>query len=155
MVPGPAVLRSARGSAPIFSRSRIAQAPVDRGPLRSDGKAVATLSVMTTADHIPGLEALWSDSVLPEHLASRPGTPEQRLARAVLDDAIEVVLAPMRFSRASRGLHKRTERWLASDGVAWPYSFVNICHALAVDPEWVRRRVQVLQAASRRVRPAA
>jgi len=108
-----------------------------------------------TTDHIPGLEALWSDSVLPEHLASRPTTPEERLARAVLDDAIEVVLAPMRFNRAARKLRKRTEHWLGSDDVNWPYSFVNICHGLAVDPMWVRNRVHELQAASRHVRPAA
>jgi len=110
---------------------------------------------MTTADHLPGLEALWSDSVLPEHLATRPAMPEARLARAVLDDAIDVVLEPMRLSRAARKLRKRTEEWLASDETTWPYSFLNICHALAVDPAWVRRRVHELRSASRHVRPAA
>lgn len=110
---------------------------------------------MTTADHIPGLEALWSDTVLPEHLATRPATPEARLARAVLDDAIDVVLEPPRFNRAARKLRKRTEEWLASDDVGWPYSFLNICHGLDVDPAWVRGRVHELQAASRPVRPAA
>lgn len=108
---------------------------------------------MTTADHLPGLEALWSDSVLPEHLATRPATPEARLARAVLDDAVDVVLEPMRFNRAARRLRKRTEEWFASGDPEWPYSFVNVCHGLGVDPEWVRRRVHELQ--TMHVRPAA
>jgi hypothetical protein len=110
---------------------------------------------MTTDHDLTGLKALWSDSVLPEHLANRPATPEERLARAVLDDAIDVALDTRAYGRRQRVLRAHTEQWLSSDDVAWPYSFFNICDALAVDPVWVRERVRSLRAAAAKVRPAA
>jgi hypothetical protein len=57
--------------------------------------------------------------------------PEKRLMLAVLEDAVLVYL---------RGLHlvPETASWFASDDLTWPYSFANLCDALALDRNAVR-----------------
>jgi hypothetical protein len=32
-------------------------------------------------------------------------------------------------------------KWVASDDHSWPYSFVSLCDALDVAPEWLRPRL--------------
>ena len=110
---------------------------------------------MTTDHDLAGLNVLWSDSILPERLPTRPTTPEQRLVRAVLEDAVDVVLDPRPHGRRGRVLLAQTEHWLSSNEVQGPYSFVNVCHALAVDPGSLRGRLRSLRAAVGRLRPAA
>jgi hypothetical protein len=84
----------------------------------------------------------------------RASTPEQRLMRAVLDDALDVVLDPRpHLGRRDRALRGDAERWLAEDDREWPFSFVNVCEALAIDP--VRLREFAAGARLRDVRAAA
>ena len=75
-------------------------------------------------------------------------TPEQRLMLAVLSDALDLLLARLR-----PGALKATSRpraiaearaWVASDDTLWPFSFENICGALGLHPDWLRRRVLAL-----------
>jgi hypothetical protein len=68
--------------------------------------------------------------------------PERRLLFAILTDAL------IRFRRlaTSRRPHTRhdlleAERWLRSDNRSWPCSFLNICDALEIAPEPLRRAV--------------
>jgi len=57
---------------------------------------------------------------------------------AVLEDAIE------RIHRHGAGPRVTAELdWVASDDVAWPFSFRNVCEALSLDAACVRRAVGV------------
>jgi hypothetical protein len=80
-------------------------------------------------------------AVLPEqfhHSGSglSSGRGEVALMRAVLEDAISC------FQRTpgpgTERLVKDAERWLFSDDLSWPFSFVNICAVLGLDAEYVR-----------------
>ena len=88
--------------------------------------------------------------ILPSQFAERgrARTPEQRLMWAVLSDALDLLLARLR-----PGALKATSRpraiaearaWVESDDTLWPFSFENICGALGLHPDWLRRRVLVL-----------
>ena len=68
--------------------------------------------------------------------------PERRLFLAVLTDAI------VRFRRLTESRHPATrhelleaERWLRAEDRSWPCSFVNVCEALDIEPEPLRRAV--------------
>ena len=68
--------------------------------------------------------------------------PERRLLFAILTDAI------IRFRRlvdsrrpAARHDLLEAERWLRSEDRSWPCSFVNVCEALDIAPEPLRRAV--------------
>jgi hypothetical protein len=92
-----------------------------------------------------GPSELVPDQMLPVQFAellqrSAERTPELRLMAAVLEDAIRT------FCRGpgSRGvrrqrLFRETADWFESSDVTWPFSFENICDALALEPGWVRR----------------
>lgn len=83
-----------------------------------------------------GLEPL---CVLPEQVQHRStandGVPA--LMYAILDDAIACVQKPSRNRRSQR-LAREAEEWIFTDDEAWPFSFVNICGALNLDPDSVR-----------------
>jgi len=77
-----------------------------------------------------------------------PRQPERRLAAAVLLQALEDLT---RLGRGALGdgsprdpsLRVRPVlAWFASDDVAWPYSFVNVCAHLRLDPGAVRARLR-------------
>jgi len=57
--------------------------------------------------------------------------PEKRLMLAVLDDAVLSYL---------RGPHPTadSDAWFQADDFSWPYSFANLCEALALDRGAVR-----------------
>lgn len=63
--------------------------------------------------------------------------------RAVLDDGVRVYreteVAGHGWSRHRR---RQIREWFDSDAVDWPFSFVNVCHALEMDPVAVRAEVQ-------------
>ena len=71
-------------------------------------------------------------------LASRQ--PEGALMCAVLEDAVDcfqkqfVCASP----RAKR-LGQEAEAWLFSDNSKWAFSFLSICAALDLDPQYIRR----------------
>jgi hypothetical protein len=77
--------------------------------------------------------------VLPEQIQHRSaasyGVPA--LMYAILDDAIGCVQKPVRNRRSQR-LAREAEEWIFADDEVWPFSFVNICAALDLDPDSVR-----------------
>jgi hypothetical protein len=88
---------------------------------------------------------LASEHLLPlqfTELLQRPSerTPELRLIAAVLEGAIRSFCqcAGSRGVR-SQQLFQETAEWFASHDVTWPFAFENICDALAIEPDWVRR----------------
>jgi hypothetical protein len=84
------------------------------------------------------------DTILPAQFFPRSGAlpPERRLlmavlARALLDLQTHAGTGP---PRARRHLAE-VEAWFASDDRVWPCSFVNLCHALDLDADAIRRRL--------------
>jgi hypothetical protein len=60
---------------------------------------------------------------------------------AVLEDALSIY---RKFARLPGRKHRRllleTEQWLFSDDTGWPFSFINVCHAIGIDVAWLRSR---------------
>ena len=60
--------------------------------------------------------------------------------RAVLEDAVSCFSRQfVTQDRRARRLAQEAEAWLFADDEHWPYSFVNICAVLGVDPQYLRR----------------
>jgi hypothetical protein len=89
--------------------------------------------------------ALPPAAVLPEQfhspaVSALSGRGEVALMRAVLEDAIDCFQKQSgRTDRRSQRLLREAEEWLFSDDLRWPFSFLNICNVLGIDPEYVRR----------------
>src|SRR5579871_6238683 len=72
---------------------------------------------------------------------------ETRLMLAVLEDAVGT-FQKYANARDRRGQTQftETEEWFASDEAEWPFSFVNVCHALGLEVSyllagWNRKRI--------------
>jgi len=87
-----------------------------------------------------GESGLWLDTqvLLPEQATPRRALdPERRLMLAVLREAVLAYLAgEVRTTRAGM---IEIEAWFGSDDTSWPYSFGNLCDALGLDRNAVRR----------------
>jgi len=70
---------------------------------------------------------------------NRPLTPERALIVVVLWQAA-ADLQKYRFAlrRKQQRLYMEAYKWVASDDRSWPYSFVNLCEALKLSPEYLR-----------------
>lgn len=105
----------------------------------------------------PGIyleELLRPEAVLPVQFSeiwngSRAITPERALVVVVLWQAAND-LQKYRFGRTRKQqrLYMEAYRWVASEERSWPYSFVNLCEALKLSPEYLREELL-------NVRPAA
>ena len=64
---------------------------------------------------------------------------QRKLAAGVLKQATRDL---RRFrsatSRRGRELYLDAHRWVMADHCSWPFSFLNVCHALSLEPENVR-----------------
>ncbi len=70
------------------------------------------------------------------------GEPERRLMFAVLLDAINRVLRPgIRVRQRASQLVWKELAWFRSRDFSAPFSFVNLCEALGVDPNRLRRNL--------------
>lgn len=93
-------------------------------------------------------QSLSPAAVLPEQLygLSTPlvySPAVQALMRAVLDDALECWRKQFQSkSRRVQRLAREAEEWMLSEEANWPFSFVNICFALGLEPGYVRRRLR-------------
>ena len=75
--------------------------------------------------------------------------------RAVLKDALAVLFKyDATQDRRGQRLLAEAQHWLESDDTDWPFSFVNVCDALGLEPSCVRERVARYRAAQR-ARPGA
>jgi hypothetical protein len=65
--------------------------------------------------------------------------PERLLMLAVLEEAVDTYCKHVRpANRRGARLFQEAETWCQSDDLHWPYSFVNICHALGIDVAYMR-----------------
>jgi len=114
----------------------------------------ATMELRHEESDDPG--ELVPEQILPVQFAellqrSAERTPELRLMAAVLEDAIRT------FCRCSgspgvrrQRLFRGTADWFELSDVSWPFSFENICDALALAPGWVRALLRRWQGAQTR-----
>lgn len=86
-------------------------------------------------------------AVLPEQFFATPATAYQScgayaLMRAVLEDAL-LCFDKQFMSHGERSLRlaREAEEWMWSNAAHWPFAFVNICEALELDADSVRRQV--------------
>ena len=83
------------------------------------------------------------EGLLSSQAFSRPQWKrEQYLYQAILEDAI---LGAFKYqfprSRREERLEKEVIDWLNSTDISWPCSFVNCCHAVDLDPDYLRKGV--------------
>ena len=89
-------------------------------------------------------QILSSTVILPVQFFSSSGgidttRGEVALMRAVLEDAIGCFQKQMVSNgRRTQRLAKEAEEWFFADEHHWPFSFVNICAVLGLDPEYIR-----------------
>ena len=82
--------------------------------------------------------------------------PEKRLMFAVLLDAVECFqkhsLLPGQYAYR---LFKDTEDWIFKDDHKWPFSFMNICEAVEMDPHYLRKGLSLWKLhAMQKLRPS-
>jgi hypothetical protein len=97
---------------------------------------------------------LTPDAVLPEQFfpASKADTPEIRLMMAILEDAVQIIRSNR--TRQHRAVAE-ARRWVLSDDVSWPFSFVNVCEILGLPLGGTREMVLRREPARQRNRVAS
>ena len=96
-------------------------------------------------------QALPLAAVLPAQFHGSPvnanaSSGEVALMRAVLEDAIECFQKQaFKSDRRTQRLAREAEEWLCKDDQQWPFSFLNICNVLGIDPEYIRRGLKQLR----------
>lgn len=74
--------------------------------------------------------------------------PECRLLWAVLQEGIETYMKyAIAADRRGRRLFREAEEWILRDDPVWLYSFMNICHILGLEPDYIRSGLQHWRAA--------
>jgi hypothetical protein len=82
--------------------------------------------------------------LLPQHPDSPASNfynicPEADLMYAVLQDAIHCFQGQStRNPRDAQRLAREAEEWFFSEDVDWPFSFLNMCEVLRLDPSYIR-----------------
>lgn len=86
--------------------------------------------------------------VLPEQFyvcatgSSHPASGVRALMWAMLEDAIVCIqqqaLTP---SRRRQRLAREAEQWICADNPTWVFSFLNVCAALGLEPEYLRTKL--------------
>ena len=114
------------------------------GILRHDDGSTATVERNVGLRGGSAVE-LEPESVLPSQYFAQAAVdaslqPEKRLMLAVLEDAVGTFQKYVERPRAdsAQRLFAEVEDWFASDDQDWPYSFVNISHALGLDAAYLR-----------------
>lgn len=65
---------------------------------------------------------------------------ERRLMAAILEDAVDCFQKYLwAKDNRSRNLRLEAESWFLSDDDSWPFSFINVCYALDLEPDFIRR----------------
>jgi hypothetical protein len=61
----------------------------------------------------------------------------------VLEDAVGTFQKyALSHDRTAQKLLAEVEEWFGSDDVEWPYSFVNVCHSLNLEVDFLRQGLQ-------------
>ena len=89
---------------------------------------------------------LTAAAVLPEQFfahSSGTQTGIHALMQAILEDALACFQKQFETNTSrARRLGKEAEEWMLTDDHGWPFSFINICDALGLEPEYFRRHLK-------------
>lgn len=92
--------------------------------------------------------------MLPEQWAekSRLWTGERKLMRAVIEEAVGTLFrtAGVKHWKAERDFY-HAKKWIASDDIDSPFSFVNCCEECGIDPGFLRSGIADAMAQNRRI----
>jgi hypothetical protein len=68
---------------------------------------------------------------------------EKRLMLAVLEEAVATFQRNVDAkSRHGQRVFREAEEWIWSNDSSWPFAFENVCHALDIEPEFLRRGLE-------------
>lgn len=71
------------------------------------------------------------------------GSPEKKLMMAVLKDAAECFEKYYNYRDGrAQALFRGAQEWIYSSSREWPYSYLNICDSLGINPFYLRRRLE-------------
>lgn len=86
---------------------------------------------------------VWGDTLASQFYADANWSPEQCLCAGILEDARACYRLGKEVNRKcpARQASHDAEVWLLDNDPTWPFSFINVCHILKLEPEWVRAGV--------------
>jgi hypothetical protein len=108
------------------------------------GGATMSEQAVRAVEESRGASGLEPETILPSQFFERVKIdatlqPEKRLMLAVLEDAVGTFQKHVTASgRRGRRLFAEAEEWFASEDADWPFAFVNVCHALGLEPRYLR-----------------
>jgi hypothetical protein len=109
------------------------------------------VGIVSGASRVPSEEAseslLAPEILLPIQFANHDTNQgERRLMLAVLEEAV-VTFQRNLHARTRRGqrLFREADEWSRSADTSWTFAFENVCHALGLDPEYLREGLQRLK----------
>lgn len=131
----------------------------------SQRKLVPPLALPVGLYGLSAASEMFSAAVLPEQFyAPSDGIYKMRgvvaLMRAVLEEAMHCLQQQsMKSGRRAQRLATEAEEWFFTDDPRWLFSFVNVCAALNLDPDYMRQGLTRLrqhsQIALQKKRPRA
>jgi hypothetical protein len=68
--------------------------------------------------------------------------PETALLYAVLEDAFRCFHKQFETKRRFAQCTREAEQWFFSDDSHWLFSFVSVCDALGLEPEYIRKKLK-------------
>lgn len=108
-------------------------------------RKVLTFPVSSGASDAGAIEhMLASGEITPAQMPSTSTwSREKKLAAASFTSALINIRD---YAGATHGVRRREVAqdvaWVMSEDTEWPYSFVRLCELFAIEPDWVRARVQ-------------
>lgn len=113
-----------------------------KGRTATPGRRAGSTGERFARTRVRSFMAGGSEEALEEPAVSR--TPEKALMLAVLEDAIACYAGRLKAPRENPTiLRRQAQHWLVSDDWESPFSFNNVCEALALDPTALRSRILV------------
>jgi hypothetical protein len=114
-----------------------------RTPVEDRAQLPCTVIPSSPCSTAPVSLTLFPAAVRPEQffsLTHHHGKGEAALAYAVLEDAFNCFIKQfMEPSPRARRLAEEAEEWFVSEDERWPFSFINVCCVLGINPEYVRK----------------
>ena len=105
-----------------------------------DGNERQSESVDDKVAHLFGPQTMLPDQFFEEMRRDHFVDGERALMLAVLEDGIRCFQEHLRDPRSNpRLLSEEAEAWIRSDDDKWPFSFVNVCEALGINPPTLRK----------------
>jgi hypothetical protein len=86
--------------------------------------------------------------ILPSQFSEQVGLKqtdrgEKRLMLAVLEEAVATFQRNVDAkSRHGQRVFREAEEWIWSNDSSWPFAFENVCHALDIEPAFLRRGLE-------------